>query len=119
MKTIHDTNLLFSLREAAVLSRLPEDKLRREVERKVITPKAISTGSTNRLLFVEFEILYFAMLNSIAGTLELTPPTRTKAWRMLMDLPEVRVRVDKDRPATWAVVYQDVRICSRWVANLN
>jgi hypothetical protein len=42
---------MFSLKEAAVLSRLPEDKVRREVEHKLIEPEIVPTGSAHRLQF--------------------------------------------------------------------
>ena len=55
------------MKEAAVLSRLPEEKLRREVERAVIEPEAVVVGSAHRLRFGEPDILYFAMLHSLVG----------------------------------------------------
>ncbi len=119
MKPSTDTTVRFSLKEAAVLSRLPEGKLRREVERKVIKPAEVSAGAAHRLLFVESEILYFAMLRSLAGTLELTPRTRTRAWRLLIDLPEGKPRADKSGAKTWDLVYRNVEVRSKWVANLN
>jgi uncharacterized protein (DUF433 family) len=119
MKPSVDPTVLFSLKEVAVLSRLPEGKLRREVERKIIKPAEVSAGAAHRLLFAESEILYFAMLKSLTGTLELTPQTRTRAWRLLINLPEGRHRADKGGPQSWDLVYRNVEIRSKWIANLN
>jgi uncharacterized protein (DUF433 family) len=130
MKALVDTTVLFSLREAAVLSRLPEDRARREVERKVIEPKQASAGATRRLLFAEPEILFFAMLNSLAGTVELTPPARTTAWRLLVAWEPVRLKrlkitptdkrlFDKARLKAWTTVHRDLNFRSEWVARLN
>jgi uncharacterized protein (DUF433 family) len=130
MKGLVDTTIMFSLREAAVLSRLPEDRARREVERKVIEPKMASAGSARRLLFAEPEVLFFAMLNSLAGTVELTPPARTKAWRLLTAWEPVslnRIKItpadrrlfDKARLKAWTTVHRDPHFRSEWVARLN
>jgi hypothetical protein len=61
---------LFSLREAAVLSCLSEDKVRREVERKVMEPAVIeAVGAARRLLFDEPGIIYLsASIASPAGS---------------------------------------------------
>lgn len=98
MRLFADATVLFSLREAAVLSRLPEDKVRREVERKLIKPRMMGTGSAHRLLFAESEILYFAMLHSLSGTVELSPPVRATACRLLNDWEPVRLRRTKSTP---------------------
>src|SRR5215813_7644763 len=76
--------LSVSLKEAAVLSRLPEDRLRREVERGVIEPRVAPRGSAHRLRFDEPAIFYCALLHSLSGTVELAPATRTKTWRLLV-----------------------------------
>ncbi len=124
-----DATMLFSLREAAVLSRLPEDKVRREVERKVIKPRMVATGSAHRLLFAESEILFFAMLHSLSGTVELSAPVRATACRLLNDWEPVRLRrtratptgkhFDTARLKAWATVHRDVHFRNKWVACLN
>jgi uncharacterized protein (DUF433 family) len=116
MRIFTDANLRFSLKEAAVLSGLSENKLRREVERKVIVPRQAPTGATHRLEFVESEILYFAMLNSFAGKLELTPQTRTKAWRLLIDWSH---KAAVERTKRWTSIHRDNRLRSRWVISLD
>jgi uncharacterized protein (DUF433 family) len=105
-----DVNMLFSLREAAVLSRLSEDKVRREVERKVIEPRIVAAGAAHRLLFGESEILFFAMLNLLSGVIELTPPTRAKAGRLLIDIASLE---------GWTMARRDPEFRSEWVARLN
>ncbi len=114
-----EANVLLSLKEAAVLSRLPEDRVRREVERKVIAPNLVSAGSAHRLMFAEPEILFFAMLNSFSGTVELTPPARAKACRLLIDWEPFRLRerckiipankrhFDMARLEAWTRVHRD------------
>jgi uncharacterized protein (DUF433 family) len=124
-----DSTALFSLREAAVLSRLPEDKVRREVERKVIKPRAVATGSAHRLLFAESEILFFAMLHSLSGAIELSPPVRATACRLLNDWEPVRLsgtratstgkQFDTARLKAWATVHRDARFRNKWVACIN
>ena len=124
------TTVLFSLKEAAVLSRLSESKVRRQVERKVIAPKAVAAGATHRLVFAEPEILFFAMLNSLSDTVELSPPARARACRLLIDWEPVRLRrikatlVDKRhfdtaRLKAWTAVHRDVHFRGKWVACLN
>jgi uncharacterized protein (DUF433 family) len=103
------SELPFSLKEAAVLSRLSEEKLRREVERDVIDPTAVVVGSAHRLRFGEPEILYFAMLSSLSGTVELSPSTRAKAYRLLT----------ASRPRAWVKLRKDAKACRAWVERLN
>jgi uncharacterized protein (DUF433 family) len=120
---------LFSLREAAVLSRLPEDKVRREVERKVIKPRMIAPGSAHRLLFAESEILFFAMLQVFSDTVELSPPVRATVCRLLVDWEPVRLRrarlaptdkrFDTARLKAWSTVQRDAHFRNKWVACLN
>lgn len=129
MKLFADATMLFSLREAAVLSRLPEDKVRREVERKLIKPRMVAAGSAHRLLFAESEILYFAMLHSLSGTVELLPPVRATACRLLSDWEPVRLRrtrttlsgkhFDTARLRAWTTVHRDGHFRNKWVACLN
>ena len=129
MKSFTDATTLFSLKETAVLSRLPEDRVRREVERKIIEPRMVAKGSAHRLLFAESEILFFAMLHSLTGTVELSPPVRTTACRLLIDWEPVRLRrtgttttgkhLDKARLKAWTTVHKDVHFRSKWVACLN
>ena len=96
MEAAGRTSVLFTLKEAAVLSRLPEEKLRREIERRVITPRGVSVGSAHRLVFVASEILYFAMLNSFIGVVELAPTARKEVWRLLGN-PSFIGHLDDDR----------------------
>jgi uncharacterized protein (DUF433 family) len=124
-----DATTLFSLREAAVLSGLPEDKVRREVERKVIKPRTAAMGAAHRLLLGESEILFFAMLHSLSDTVELSPPMRATACRLLNDWEPVRLRRTKTTPTgkqfdaarlkAWTTVHRDVRFRNKWVACLN
>ena len=109
MKPSGNADLPFSLREAAALSRLPEDKLRREIERAVIEPEAVAVGSVHRLRFGESDLLYFAMLRSLAGTVELSPSTRAKAYRLLT----------ASRPRASATLYKDAKARSAWVNRVN
>ena len=109
MKPLGKADFPFSLKEAAVLSRLPEEKLRREVERAVIEPEAVVVGSAHRLRFGEPDILYFAMLHSLAGTAELSPSTRAKAYRLLT----------ASRPRAWARLHKDAKARSAWVNRVN
>jgi uncharacterized protein (DUF433 family) len=118
MKALADAHSLFSLKEAAVLSRLSEDKLRREVERKVIEPRIVAAGSAHRLLFGESEILFFAMLNSLSGAIELTPLARAKAGRLVIGIarPKARTtaRSDPDFRGAWAA-----RLNREWSNSIN
>jgi uncharacterized protein (DUF433 family) len=110
-----------------MLSRLSEEKARREVERKVIAPKVASAGSAHRLLFAEPEILFFAMLRSLADTVELAPLARSEAWRLLVDWepmrlkrkPEDRHEVEGARLKAWTTVHRNARFRSKWVAHLD
>ena len=127
MRVFIDESGLFSLKEAAMLSRLSEEKARREVERKVISPKAAIAGSAHRLRFAEPEILFFAMLKSLSDTVELAPPARTKAWRLLVDWepmhltakPGGRRHVEAARFKAWMTVHRNARFRSKWVAQLD
>jgi uncharacterized protein (DUF433 family) len=116
MRISADASLRFSLKEAAVLSRLPEDKLRREVERKVIAPSHVPTGATHRLEFAESEILYFAMLHAFADKAELTPRMRRRAWRLLVDWSD---RAPAERAGRWTTVYRGGRLRDAWVTSLS
>ena len=109
MKPSGKADLPFSLKEAAALSRLPEEKLRREIERAVIEPEAVAVGSVHRLRFGEADLLYFAMLRSLAGTVELSPSTRAKAYRLMT----------ASRPRAWATLYKDAKARSAWVNRVN
>jgi uncharacterized protein (DUF433 family) len=109
MAPIGKTELPFSLREAAVLSRLPEERLRREVEREVIEPKTVVVGSAHRLRFGEPAVLYFAMLSSLSGTVELSPSARARAYRLLT----------ASRPRAWAMLHEDAKVRGAWVDRLN
>ena len=83
---LHDaTRDAFSLKEAAVLSGLAEDKVRREIEHKVIEPPAVPAGAARRLIFREPEILYLALINAVSETVELTRPARMAVYRILCD----------------------------------
>src|SRR5215467_4657686 len=104
MNAILDTSPSYSLREAAVLSGLAEDRLRREVERKVIAPRAVVVGSAHRLRFGEFEILYLALLSSLTDAVELTPLIRGRVWRLLCERDPTG-RFGKDRHRTWTAVH--------------
>lgn len=129
MRLLIDANVLFSLREAAVLSELPEDRVRREIEHKIIRPRMVAVGSAHRLLFAESEILFFAMLHSLSGTVELSPPARATVCRLLIDWEPVRLmrtdattsdnRSDAARVKAWTSVHRDVDFRNKWVACLN
>jgi uncharacterized protein (DUF433 family) len=129
MRLFIDANMLFSLREAAVLSQLPEDRVRREVERKIIRPRMAAVGSAHRLLFAESEILFFAMLHSLSGIVELSPPARAAACRLLIEMEPVNHtrtdatkgdnRSDAARVKAWTTVHRDIDFRDKWVARLN
>src|SRR5580658_5863338 len=129
MKSFADATTLFSVKETAVLSRLPEDRVRREVEREIIEPRMVAKAAAHRLLFAESEILFFAMLHSLAGTVELSPPVRATACRLLIDWEPLRLRrtrttatgkhLEKARLEAWTTVHKDVHFRSKWVACLN
>ena len=125
MTSFADATTLFSLKETAVLSRLPEDKVRREVERKIIQPRTVAKGSAHRLLFAEPEILFFAMLHSLAGTVELSPPVRRTVCGLLIDWEPVRLRRTRTTPTgearlkAWTTVHKDVHFRNKWLACLN
>jgi uncharacterized protein (DUF433 family) len=90
---------LFSLREAAVLSRLPEDRVRREIERKHIEAAAVErTGDAPRLLFDELRVLYFSMLHWAGDTIKLEPRTRAIARDLIMRADPIRVLADNSKP---------------------
>jgi uncharacterized protein (DUF433 family) len=74
---------LFSLREAAVLSRLPEGRVRREIEHGVITYRPAKVGSAQRHQFTEGDILYFALLYHLHDSLDLPRPTRSAVHRLI------------------------------------
>jgi uncharacterized protein (DUF433 family) len=73
---------LFSLREAAVLSRLPEGKVRREIEHGVIACQPAKVGGAQRHRFTEGDILYFALLYHLHDSLELPRPIRSAVHRL-------------------------------------
>jgi uncharacterized protein (DUF433 family) len=122
-----DANVLFSLKEAAVLSRLSEDKVRREVERKVIAPQMAPSGGGHRLLFGEAEVLFFAMLNLLSGTIEFAPPVRREAWCVLRDCEPVRLRktaprgraLGAARLTAWKAVYRMPGFRKKWIAEVD
>lgn len=89
----------------------------------------MAVGSAHRLLFAEPEILYFAMLHSLSGTVELSPPARATAWQLLLNWEPVRLtetnartthsHLDAARLKAWTTVHKEVRFRNQWVACLN
>jgi len=136
---------LFSLKEAVVLSRLSEDKVRREIERKVIVPAQVEDiGASRRLLFDEPVLLYFSMLRWIGGTVELAPEARTRASILLVasnpdavQSSAARIRKTPRRPdlensrtsrrfreakldvVAWARLHADADLRRRWVDSFD
>jgi len=75
---------LFTLREAAALAGVAEDRVRRELEHDVIEPTEVETvGSARRLFFCESSVLYFALLRALAGEVDFAPSLRRRAFRLL------------------------------------
>lgn len=121
MGDIINSSSLFSLREAAVLSRLSEDKVRREVERKVIEPAAVEeVGAARRLLFDDPGIIYFAILNCLAGGVDLAPETRARARKLIVDCePATLLPVRRKGANAWTRLHSDARLRARWIERMD
>ena len=129
---------LFSLREAAVLSRLPESHVRREIERKVIDPAAVEdAGASRRLLFDESRVIYLAVLRSIGAAVELSPKARTTAHDLIVHSDPKRIFTAKSFTTTrhakagvwrlrvrtnsdaWTFVVSDRRVRALWIEHID
>lgn len=112
---------LFSLREAAVLSRLAEDKVRREVERKIVEPVAVEeVGAARRLLFDEAGILYFAILSGFAGGIELAPEMRAKARKLIAHCsPSTLLPARRRGEDAWRLLHRDGILRAQWIERVD
>lgn len=74
----------FSLREAAALARLSEDKVRREVEYRVIEPATIWVGRAPRRVFSEPEVHYLTFIALLNGDIDLSRPVRARIYQTFL-----------------------------------
>ncbi|MGH7091659.1 MAG: hypothetical protein ACREFQ_22435, partial [Stellaceae bacterium] len=118
---------LFTLGETAILSRVGEDRIRREIDFGLIeAAKTEEEGAAERLFFDEPEILYLSLLGTSLGMIKLTREGRRRAaWllkhssprRLLQLAPPLNDRegvVVKDADC-WALIHSDQAARRRWI----
>lgn len=91
----------FSLKEAAVLARLSEEKVRSEIERKIIDPDPVPAGNAHRLVFAGAALLYFSWLRYVSATMKPEPEMRRRVVRLIKcSWSRIREREANERGVT-------------------
>jgi hypothetical protein len=70
-----------SLKEAATLARLPEGKVRREVEHRVIEPETVWIGRAPRRIFRDRDVHYLTFIACLREGVELSRSIRSRVYR--------------------------------------